>query len=311
MSEPVVAVLAGGISREKEVSLRSADCVGAALGAHFPVEVFRVDEPAVPAGIDAGRHVVFSTLHGIFGEDGGMQRLLEERGIHYAGSDVEASRLCMNKEETKRRVRNAGVAAPRGIRFPTTEVPSPGDIVEQLGPRVVVKPNGEGSSIGLEFAETEGELAACLARLEAGEWLVEERVDGRELTVGVLDGRAMGVVEIIPESGRYDYESKYTRGRTRYRAPAEIPDATAKRIRTAAEIAFARCGCRDFARVDFILPEDGDFRFLEINTLPGLTDTSLLPMSAACEGFDFKELARRLIVPAIARFNLVYREVGS
>lgn len=311
MSEPAVAVFAGGISREKEVSLRSAEYVAAALRPFFQVEVFRVDAPAVPDEVDAERHVVFSTLHGIFGEDGGMQRLLDGRGIHYAGSDAEASRLCMNKEETKLRVREGGVAAPRGLRFHSAAPPAPGRILEELGPRVVLKPNGEGSSIGLEFARSERDLADCLGRLEDGDWLAEEWIEGRELTVGVLDGRPLGVVEIIPNSGRYDYESKYTKGRTRYRAPADLPEAAAQGIREAAGAAFALCGCRDFARVDFILPDDGTGRFLEINTLPGLTGTSLLPMSAACEGFDFKDLAKRLIMPALTRFNLVYREVGS
>ncbi len=303
MSTPIIAVFAGGVSREKEVSLRSAGFVTEALVLRFPVEVFEVRSRALPPGLNRRRHVVFSTLHGIFGEDGGMQRLLDQDGISYAGSGVESSRLCMNKEETKQRVREGDVVTPNGIRFRTGMAPSAREIVSRLGSRLVLKPNGEGSSIGLQFVEGREELEQRLPVLESGDWLVEEHVEGRELTVGVLDGKAMGVVEIMPESGRYDYESKYTRGRTRYQAPAAIPEATANGIRHAAETAFSACGCRDFARVDFILTDDGTFHFLEINTLPGLTGTSLLPMSASCEGFDFIELAYRLIMPAIERFK--------
>jgi D-alanine-D-alanine ligase len=311
VSAPVVAVFAGGISREREVSLRSAEAVRVALEKQFPVEVFVIDRPEVPAGLQADSHVVFSTLHGVFGEDGGMQSLLDERGIEYAGSDTAASRLCMDKTKSKSTVSSAGVLVPRGLVFPGGGPPSAGEILSEFGPRVVLKPNGEGSSIGLRFAEGEGELTEALRGLDEGDWLVEEQIVGRELTVGVLDGGAMGVVEIIPDSGRYDYESKYTKGLTRYQAPADLPEETAREIRRAAETAFALCGCRDFARVDFILEDNGPARFLEVNTLPGLTGTSLLPMSAACEGLDFNALARRLVMPAWHRFNSVKDKVKS
>ncbi len=311
MSEPVVALLAGGVSGEREVSFRSAEAVAIALRRDFQVEFHQVDEEAVPEAVDPGRHVVFSTLHGIFGEDGGMQTLLDRRGVPYAGSDAASSRLCMNKTDTKRRVAEGGVTAPRGLCFDAGEPPEIGRLIDELGPRIVLKPNGEGSSIGLHFAEGRDELAALVRTLDQGAWLAEERIHGRELTIGVLDGRAMGVVEIIPDSGRYDYESKYTRGRTQYRFPAEIPESATAALRRSAETAFALCGCRDFARVDFILPERGAPRFLEINTLPGLTATSLLPKSAACEGFDFNELARRLIMPAFERFNFIEGRTGS
>ncbi len=308
MSGPVVAVFAGGVSREKEISVRSAGFVTEALMAFYPVEVFEILSEKVPSGIDANRHVVFSTLHGTFGEDGGMQGLLDAKGVHYAGSDAESSRLCMNKEDTKQRVREGGVVVPRGKFFPVDALPPVGEIVEQLGERLVVKPNGEGSSIGLQIIDGADELEKRLKLLDSGEWLVEERIEGRELTVGVLDGDAMGVVEIMPVSGRYDYESKYTSGRTRYRAPAEIPEPLSGAIREAAQTAFDCCGCRDFARVDFILGDDGAFYFLEINTLPGLTGTSLLPMSASCDGLDFKQLAKKLIMPAIERYRFSKRE---
>ncbi len=311
MRNPVVAVFAGGVSRERTISERSAAFVTESLRDHFQVELFDVRAEALPAGVDPGRHVVFSTLHGTFGEDGGMQALLDAAGIVYAGSDAVSSRLCMNKEATKRRVREAGVNVADGVCFAAHSVPEVRDLTARLGHRLVLKPNGEGSSIGLHFVEGQSELGARLAALEGGDWLLEQRIDGRELTVGVLEGRAMGVVEIMPQSGRYDYESKYTRGRTEYRVPAGIPGAAAEEVRRAAEIVFSACGCRDFARVDFILDGRDRAWFLEINTLPGLTGTSLLPMSASSEGFGFSALARRLIMPAIERYNHVGERVQS
>ncbi len=309
MSIPIIAVFAGGVSREKAISERSAAFVTEALLRTFPVEVFDVRSESVPAGVSRRRHVVFSTLHGTFGEDGGMQELLDAEGLVYAGSDAESSRLCMDKEATKRRVKEAGVRVVDGVCFPADSVPPSDELAGRLGRRMVLKPNGEGSSIGLRFVEAGAELESELARLEPGTWLVEERIEGTELTVGVLEGRAMGVVEIRPRSGLYDYESKYTKGRTEYRVPADIPEAAADELRQAAETAFAVCGCRDFARIDFIRGRDGRLYFLEINTLPGLTDTSLLPMSASCEDLSFPELARRLILPAVERFNRIAERV--
>ena len=137
----------------------------------------------------------------------------------------------------------------------------------------------------------------------AGNWMAEERIQGRELSVGVLRGKAMGVVEIWPKSGVYDYTSKYTRGLTEYFAPAPLEEAMTREVRSAAEQAFIACGCRDYARVDFILRPDGCLYLLEINTLPGMKETSLLPMSARCVGMDFTALVRELVAPALQRFQ--------
>jgi D-alanine-D-alanine ligase len=301
VTRPVVAVLSGGISGEREVSQRSAAAVVAALEQGFDVELYDVASPAIPAGLDPSRHVIFSALHGVFGEDGGMQALLDAAGFCYAGSDAASSRLCMDKAATKVKAVSSGVLAPRDVLFSAEAMPHPGRLLETLGQRVVLKPNNEGSSIGLHFARGEAELQALLPVLSGGRWLAEQQITGRELTVGILHGRALGVVEVIPRSGRYDYESKYTKGLTEYRFPADLPRMLSDRVRRDAETVFQVCGCRDFARVDFMLSEEGEPFFLEINTLPGLTETSLLPKSAACEGMDFRSLARELITPAIRR----------
>jgi D-alanine-D-alanine ligase len=147
------------------------------------------------------------------------------------------------------------------------------------------------------------ELATALAAIKQGTWLVEKRLIGRELAIGVVSGKAMGVVEIRPKSGVYDYASKYTKGLTEYFAPAPLSPAVTAKAQQAAEAAFAACACRDYARVDFIITEANELYLLEINTLPGMKETSLLPMSARCAGLDFTALVRELVLPALRRFQ--------
>jgi D-alanine-D-alanine ligase len=303
LTGPVIAVFSGGTSAEREVSLGSGSACALALARSFPTRSFRIDADALPEGLDPARHVVFSTLHGVFGEDGGMQRLLDAAGVAYAGCDAAASAAAMDKALTKRRAAARGVAVADAVEFTGDKVPSAGEIVDRLGEDVVVKPNGEGSSVGLELPADRAALAAVLSRIRTGRWLAERRIRGRELSVGILGGRAMGIVEIRPKSGVYDYASKYTKGMTEYLAPAPLDPGIAAAVRTAAEAAFAACGCRDYARVDFILSAQNLPILLEINTLPGMKETSLLPMSARCAGLDFIALVRELVTPALQRFH--------
>lgn len=302
-SHPIIAVLAGGISAEREVSLGSGKASALALARSFPTQLFELTADALPAGLDPRRHVVFSTLHGTFGEDGGMQRLLDAAGVTYAGCDAASSELTMDKTRTKDAAAARGVRVADAVRFTAATKPTADAVVAKLGESVVVKPNNEGSSVGLSVIGTHAELVAKLASITAGSWLIERRIIGRELSVGVLGGKAMGVVEIRPKSGVYDYTSKYTKGLTEYFAPAPLDAATTAKVQAAAETAFAACGCRDYSRVDFILPADGDAFLLEINTLPGMKETSLLPMSARCAGLDFTGLVRELVKPALLRFQ--------
>jgi D-alanine-D-alanine ligase len=301
MSGPVIAVFAGGTSAEREVSLGSGRACALALARSFPTQFFSVEEDALPPGLDPARHVVFSTLHGTFGEDGGMQRLLDSAGIRYAGSAAAASALAMDKTLAKAAAAGRGVRAIEGVLFHGEDAPAPETLLARLGEEIVIKPNAEGSSVGLSLISGRTELAASLSSLPPGSWLAERRIRGRELSVGVLGGRAMAVVEIRPRSGVYDYASKYTKGLTEYFAPAPLPPAVTAAVRGAAEAAFAACGCRDYARADFILSEGDEAFFLEINTLPGMKETSLLPMSARGVGLDFIALVREMVSPAIAR----------
>ena len=305
MSEPlpIIAVFAGGTSAEREVSLGSGKASALALARSFPTRLFEINADALPAGLDPKKHVVFSTLHGTFGEDGGMQRLLDAAGVAYAGCDAASSALTMDKTRTKQAAATRGVRIADAVVFSAEKKPTADEVVAKLGENLVVKPNNEGSSVGLALTATRAELAKKLSEITRGSWLIEPRLIGRELSVGVLGGKAMGIVEIRPKSGVYDFTSKYTKGMTEYFAPAPIEPAQTTSVQRAAEAAFAACGCRDYARVDFILPEKGDAFLLEINTLPGMKETSLLPMSARCAGLDFAGLVRELVTPAVKRFS--------
>ncbi len=304
MSGPVIAVLAGGTSAERDVSTGSGRACALALARSFATRLFDVVADALPGGYDPARHVVFSALHGTFGEDGGMQRLLNAAGGAYAGCDASSSALTMDKALTKVAVSARGVRVAEDIVFDAGDKPRAAEVARRLGVRVVVKPNNQGSSVGLSVVGDMAGLEAALGAISRGRWIVEPRIDGRELSVGVLGGSAMGIVEIRPASGVYDYASKYTKGMTEYFAPAPLDGPLSETVRGAAETAFAACGCRDYARVDFILPAQGEPFLLEINTLPGMKETSLLPMSARCAGLDFAALVREMVSPAVERFRL-------
>jgi len=297
-----IIVLYGGVGSEREVSLVSGEAIAQALAANFKVELLRLDAEALPESIDGDRSIVFPALHGAFGEDGRLQALLEDAGIEYCGSDAAASRLCMAKDLTKTIASDLGIAVPQAMVFDGADAPLADSVIESLGTSLVIKPTDQGSSVGLYFTEHRSALGVTLSQIHDGKWLIEQRIRGRELTVGVLNGAAMGAVEIVSASGVYDYEAKYTPGSTEYRYPAELDSEVEARIKADAEALFAACGCRDFARIDFLL-DGAESYFLEINTLPGLTATSLLPKSASCVGLDFESLGRDLVSPAIERFN--------
>ena len=301
--EPVIAVLSGGVGEEREVSLATGKAVAAALGNLHDVDLLELNEASPPETLDGQRMVVFPAIHGTFGEDGELQSILEDRGIEYAGSGVVASRLCMDKQRTKEVVESSGVLVPRSMVFEQSTFVEVDRVVQTLGNHLVVKPMDQGSSVSLNLVEGEGQLREAIDPLPPGNWMIEKRIFGSELTVGVLHGKSLGVVEVIPKGGVYDYKHKYVAGSTEYLYPAELPPEMEAEVRDAAEKAFAVCGCRDFARVDFIATKEGKCYFLEINTIPGLTETSLLPKSASCAGYNFDRLVNELVAPTIQRFH--------
>jgi D-alanine-D-alanine ligase len=300
---PQVIVLFGGVGSEREVSLRSGANMVAALESHYPVVGVELKEAALPEDLDPRRDIVFPALHGEFGEDGTLQGLLEQAGICYAGCDAAASRLCMDKQAIKVIAREMTIPVPKGICLHAGEPLPLASIADELGEDLVVKPCDQGSSVGVEFIQGKDALAQWWQAVSGGRWLIEECIHGRELTVGLLHGKAQGVVEIISARGFYDYQAKYTPGYSSYEYPAKLSAELTCRIQLMAEAIFEQAACRDFARVDFLLAGEDDVRLLEINTIPGLTATSLLPKSASCNGYDFEQLAIAMLQPAIDRFQ--------
>ena len=299
-----IAVLCGGDSAERAVSLVSGRAIAGALAEEgFVAELFDLPGNALPESLDPARHVVFPALHGGWGENGGVQAALEAEGFSYAGCGPDASRLCMDKVDAKRVLAAADLPVLPHVIFTGLQPSTPASIIAKLGPAVIIKPVAEGSSVGLRRAANKPALAMALEGLSPGQWMAEPWVRGREVSVGVLGGRALGIVEIRPkDGGSYDYEHKYTPGMTEYLFPAPLDASLTAQIQTAAAGAFAACGCRDFARVDFMLPPEGGGVILEINTMPGCTATSLLPKSASCCGYTFPKLIRAMISPALERF---------
>lgn len=287
-----ILVMAGGPSAEREVSLRSGAAVVGALGS-LGHRVTQLDPKDDQWSVGAETDVVFLALHGTYGEDGTVQQRLESLGMPYTGSDAEGSRIAFDKLETKRRCVAAGVPTPRFTVVRSARAAFP------LGwqPPLVLKPVRQGSSVGLQFVDqVEGWREALAETMKHDtEALVEERVMGRETTVGILAGEALPVVEVRPLKGGYDYENKYTPGATEYECPALLDRATTERLQSMAMCAFTAVGGRDYGRVDIIIRADGQPVVLEVNTLPGMTETSLLPKAALAAGIRFPELCQRMV----------------
>ncbi len=293
MSEQLnITVMLGGPSAEREVSLRSGAGVVGALRS-LGHNVNEVDPRDGAFTLPRETDLVFLALHGTYGEDGTVQERLEKLGVLYTGCDAGASRLAFDKALTKQRCLEAGVPTAKYLVVTSEKTPWP------LGwqPPLVVKPVCQGSSVGLQFVERVGDWSGALR--EAFRFdsrvLVEEKIQGRETTVGILDGLPLPVVEVRPKAGAYDYRNKYTAGCTEYFCPAEFAAGVAERIQAAALGAFRAIGGRDYARVDVMVRPGGEPMVLEVNTLPGMTPTSLLPKAAAAAGMGYEELCQRIV----------------
>ena len=307
MKELNIIILYGGEGGEREVSLRSGEAVHRVIQKCWgSTNLVDMKGLRLPDGVREDNTIIFPVFHGGFGEDGRLQDLLDKEGVVYAGSCARASRNCISKTTTK----DLGIAA--GLKVIPGFCYNPLDDVDldfelgKLGDEIVVKPVEGGSSVGLQFLKGKKKIRSRLENLPHGDWIVEKRVLGREMSVGILNGRALGIVEILPKSGQYDYAHKYSNGMTDYNYPAEITQKMHEAISSAAESIFRACSCRDFARADFILKENGkrwEVFLLEINTIPGMTENSLLPMSAECAGRGFEELVGEMLAPAIERFQ--------
>lgn len=313
-----VAVLCGGIGAERKVSLLSGEAVYRALsddGRRLNVKKIeltgRPGEIADLAGeYGAGKGLVYLALHGEYGEDGTVQAELEKAGIVYTGSDAAVSALAMDKERSKRALKAGGVPVARGFMVVKDTPEAAADAVirrletEGIALPVVVKPNGRGSSVGVTLVKKPKELAQALvaALAEDRAALVEEYMRGTEITVSVLDGTALPIVELAPKQEFYDYQAKYLVDTTEYYCPARFDAAKTAEIQRLAVSAWRALGLRDAARIDFIVGADGMIA-LEANTLPGMTSHSLLPKAAGVDGLDFAGLCWRICEIAARRIN--------
>ena len=306
-----VALLSGGPSQEASVSRVSAKSVLAALAQHYPNLVnIELNASAVPALQAFQPDVVFPVLHGPPGEDGTVQGLLEILDIPYVGSDVHGSAVAMDKIAAKGLLSNTAVPlAQHGILNRQTFGPAQlAELVMSLGPQLVVKPVRQGSALGVTRVSNPGALAeaVALAFEYDDQLLIEKRITGREMTVGILEHSggldAFPVIEIItPGNSWYDFHHRYTQGASDHIMPANISPALSQQLCAAAISAHQCLGCRDLSRADFIVMADDTFVLLEVNTLPGMTPTSLYPDGARGQGYEFDQLLVHLVERAYAR----------
>jgi D-alanine-D-alanine ligase len=299
-----VAVLKGGRSLERGVSLRSGARVEDALE-RLGHEIVALDVGAdmVKRLSAAGPDVAFVAMHGIGGEDGTAQELLEILDIPFTGPGAAACARCMDKVLAKHAIREAGLPTPDWFAFNETAFRELGaadalaGLEERFGFPLVVKPSRGGSSLGVKFAAEAGEVPQALVSAFSYDdrVLLERFVAGRELAVSLLDGEPLPIVEALPAAGdRYDFEARYEIGRTEFACPADLGDAEREAVTTVAVGTYRTLGCSGFARIDLILTEDGP-QILEANAIPGLTDTSLLPQSAEAAGMSFEQLVERIL----------------
>ena len=299
-----VGVVMGGLSSERDISLKSGRAVLRALKdtgwQALALDVLQETQEEVQRLVrEACVDVVFVAMHGGFGEDGRLQKILEEMGVAFTGPAPEASRLAMDKVASRRLFERAGLCVPRTRVIRRAERMM--SLLHELQYPVVIKPAAQGSSIGVTCVTHWRELApAVLKALRYDDTiLVEEFIKGREIAVSVLDGTALPVVAIIPKNTLFDFQAKYEKGMTEYVVPASLDAALAERAQQDAVTAYEALGCRHLARADMILDKEGRVVMLEVNTVPGLTETSLLPKAARAAGLEFPSLCAKIVELAL------------
>lgn len=314
VGEMTAVVLAGGLAYEREVSLRSGRRVCEALKA-AGVAVRTLDpDGTLLAGLDGDRpDAVFVALHGADGEDGALRSVLDLTGVPYVGSDAAACRMAWDKPTAKAIVRAAGLATPDWVALPHSTFRELGAtvvldrIVHRLGLPLMVKPAQGGSALGARVVSAAADLpSAMVSCLSYGDTvLIEPYVDGVEVAVSVVDlgsgPVALPAVEIVPASGVFDYAARYTAGMTTYHTPARLSESAAAAVAEVAVRAHAALGLRDLSRTDAIVTGDGAVQFLEVNVSPGMTETSMLPMSVEAAGLELGEVCATLLNRAASR----------
>jgi len=301
MQSRKIGVLLGGLSSEREVSLRTGEAVLVALRerGHDAIPIY-VDRDVDVALRQEKVDVAFIALHGRWGEDGCIQGLLETLGIPYTGSDVLASALAMHKGKAKELFRLHNLPTPAYYSLTAGDLNDLMGVHGDFGFPCVVKPIREGSSVGVTIVHALEDFAPAVERALCfdDEILVERFITGREVSVAVLENRAIGAVEIAPRDGFYDYANKYTRGATEYFVPPRLSPERYRGVLAQAQRAHVALGCRGATRVDMIVSDSGNEFILEVNTVPGLTPTSLLPKIADVAGISFGELCEMMLAGA-------------
>lgn len=296
-----IGVLAGGPSSEREISLRSGRAVyDALIEEGFDAILLDVHDDVADAVRNNRIDVAFIALHGRFGEDGTAQKILEESGISYTGSGVKASRLALDKIASKNIFIENNIPVPRFIVYEKDGAND--EDPDTLKWPLVIKPQLEGSSFGLSVVREKALLGAALDKAFAygPKAILEEYIDGRELTVGILNDEPLPVVEIVTPHKVYDYDAKYRDSRTEYLVPASLGKEVYEKAQLLGAKAHRALGCRSFSRVDMMLDSSDRIFVLEVNTIPGMTSRSLLPKAAAAWGLTFNQLCVKLVEDAIS-----------
>ncbi|UCF09717.1 MAG: D-alanine--D-alanine ligase, partial [Candidatus Bipolaricaulota bacterium] len=306
MNAARIGVLAGGESPEREVSLRSGERVHRALVARgYRAELLVLDRLDDLVGAIDGVDIVFSCLHGGAGENGTVQLLLDLLGVPYTGCGARAASRSMDKIRSRNLFATRGLAVPEGLEWKGQPAEGFVDAIrDRFSFPVVVKPTGEGSSIGVEIVDDAADLRSALERVTEGfgSALVEEYIPGQELTVGILEiggeVRALPVIEIRPSGRFFNYDAKYVPGASKFLVPAPLEEDVAAAVQAASLEAHDALGCRGYSRVDLRLHEDGTPYVLEVNVLPGMTDESDLPRAASASGLGFEDLVEAMLATA-------------
>ncbi|MCX8117193.1 MAG: D-alanine--D-alanine ligase [Desulfobacterota bacterium] len=301
-----IGVLFGGLSREREISLRTGKAIQKALAERgYQVCCIDVGRDIAERLTKARIEVAFIALHGRYGEDGTIQGLLELMGIPYTGSGVLASALCLHKVMAKKILIQENLPTPPFHSLKREEIERGGMKGLLLSLPLVVKPAREGSTIGVSIVRKEEDLQGAVreALKYDDEILIEAFVKGKEITVGILNELPLPIIEIVPKSGFYDFHSKYTKGETEYLIPARIGREKYLYAQEISLKAFQALGCSDVARVDLMTDEEGNPFIIDVNTMPGMTETSLLPKAAEYVGISFGELAERILLGAALKMG--------
>ena len=287
-----VIILYGGNSSEKEISIKTGIAVNKSLQDIFDTKMVLVgDNYRIIKDSYSNGDIVFNGLHGGYGENGELQSFFEEEGIDFIGSGSKACQIAIDKIKSKKVAESLGCLVPYG------RIVNDMSDFNDFSTPFIVKPNQEGSSVGFSQIACEKDFkdALKISKKHKNQLLAEEKIEGREITVPILDGKALPIVEIIPHSRVYDYDSKYTVGKTDYIVPANIDIEVRNQIIDISENIYHKIGCKHYSRIDYILNSNSDVYFLEINTYPGMTETSLFPKSAKSVQISFKDLVVKLI----------------